>query len=94
MKLTACVRMNAIDREFKDVVFEDVVFDNNRSGIDVTIKTKDNRVANLLLSNTTSSNTTSLNSRVKHACAHACMRACVHALLYVRYGILPMISYA
>ena len=25
-------------REFKDVVFEDVVFDNNRFDIDVTIK--------------------------------------------------------
>ena len=35
-------------REFKDVVFEDVVFDNNNNnnnifGIDVTVKTLDNR---------------------------------------------------
>ena len=49
-----------IHREFKDVVFEDVVFDNNRFDMDATIKTTDNRVTKLLLSNTTS-----LNSRTK-----------------------------
>ena len=46
------------------MVFEDVVFDNDRFGIDATITTTYNRVTRLLLSNTTSSNTTSLNSRV------------------------------
>ena len=49
--------------EFRDVVFEDVVIDNNRFDIDVTIETIYNRVTKLLLSNNTSSNTTSLNSR-------------------------------
>ena len=29
---------DAIAREFKDVVFEDVVFDNDRSDIDVTLQ--------------------------------------------------------
>ena len=55
----------AVPREFKDVVLEDAVFDDNRFDIDVTIKKKKiyNRVTKLLLSDTTSSNTTSLNSR-------------------------------
>ena len=34
--------------EFRDVVFEDVVFDNNRFDVDVTINTIDNRITQLL----------------------------------------------
>ena len=49
------------------MVFEDVVFDNNIFGIDVTIKTMYDRVTQLLSSNTTSSNTTSLNSEIQVA---------------------------
>ena len=45
------------------MVFEDVVFDNNRFDICVAITTTHTRVTKLLLANTASSNTTSLNSR-------------------------------
>ena len=48
--------------EFKDVVFEDVVFDNNSSVTPYLVKYTYRIRHNLLLSNTTSSNTTSLNS--------------------------------
>ena len=49
---------HAFVREFKDVVLEDVVFDNSNFDIDVTIKhnISYNRATKLLLSNTTSSN--------------------------------------
>ena len=50
-------------REFKDVVFEDVVFDNNRFATLLSIVFIVTSMPDLLLSNTTSSNTTSLNSR-------------------------------
>ena len=51
-------------REFKDVAFEDVVFDSNSFDIGATIQTIYNRVTQLLSSNTTYSNAASLNSRV------------------------------
>ena len=53
-----------ITREFKDVVFEDVVFDNNRFYLILYLDFTWYGVAELLLSNTTSSNTTSLNSQI------------------------------
>ena len=53
----------SIAREFKDVVFEDVVFDNNRFATLLSIVFIVTSMPDLLLSNTTSSNTTSLNSR-------------------------------
>ena len=67
-------------REFKDVMFEDVVFDNNRFEIDVTINTIDDRVTKLLLSNTTSSNTTSLNSRICKICEQNNTRVRTHTI--------------
>ena len=64
-------------REFKDVVFEDVVFDDNNSFVTLlSIVVPVTSMPNLLLSNTTSSNTTSLNSQsmimchVDHAIIH------------------------
>ena len=49
--------------EFRDVVFEDVVFDNDRFSLILHLDVALYGVTELLLSNTTSSNTTSLNSR-------------------------------
>ena len=49
--------------EFRDVVFEDVVFDNNSRYLTLHSDFTGYGVTELLLSNTTSSNTTSLNSR-------------------------------
>ena len=40
--------LGAINREFKDVVLEDVVFDHDIVDIDVTIQTIHNRVTKLL----------------------------------------------
>ena len=53
---------NNDNREFKDVVFEDVVFDNNSSVTPYQAKYKYRIRYVILLSNATSSNTTSLNS--------------------------------
>ena len=49
--------------EFRDVVFEDVVFDNNRCYLILSLDFTLYGVPELSLSNTASSNTTSLNSR-------------------------------
>ena len=49
--------------EFRDVVFEDVVFDNDRCNLILYLDFAQYVVTELPLSNTTSSNTTSLNSR-------------------------------
>ena len=51
-------------REFKDAVFEDVVFDNNMCYLILYLKFTWYGVTKLSLSNSTSSNTTSLNSRL------------------------------
>ena len=59
-----------IFREFKDMVFEDVVFDNNSCVTLLDIVFIVTSMPNLLLSNTTSSNTTSLNSRI--LCINQC----------------------
>ena len=48
-------------REFRDVVFEDVVFENDSSVTPFYAKSKDKVKSIIVLSNTTSSNTTSLN---------------------------------
>ena len=64
-------RMVALFREFKDVVFEDAVFDNNTCYLQFNhYYTYDSHITLswlttlLLLSNSTSSNATSLNSRL------------------------------
>ena len=66
--------VNNTCREFKDVVFEDVVFDNNNSFVTIYCgKLYDYVWQNLLLLlllllSTTSSNTTSLNSETCRRC--------------------------
>ena len=59
--------------------FRDVVFDNNRFGIDLTVTTIDNRVTKQFLSYTTSSNTTSLNSRAFVVSGVHAQRRVLHA---------------
>ena len=54
----------ALYREFKDVVFEDVVFDDHSYVTQYKVKSSRRIRYKLLLSNATSLNTTSLNSRV------------------------------
>ena len=64
LKLTVCACVATINNtwEFRDVVFEDVVFDNNSSVTPYKVSYSYRIRSKLLLSNTTSSNTTSLNS--------------------------------